>query len=411
MTDLLRAIWEAPEDDDPRSVYADELIAHGDPRGEMIQLQLQRGTFDAQARELELWKAHGAAWLGEFARYPVTVHFQRGFPHALIGDAADIVASARLIREQPIRALVVTSGLDEPALAAMPELDRIASLEMDHGFASNVGPAPMGDDGFARFARIELPALRVLSVANQRLTGMPAAPWWPQLTRLVVRRNPLGTSGIAQVARRLEALRELDLAATGVGDPGIEVLEYLPLTWLRAGWEMGQPPRGRHNRISARGAETIAGLRSLVRLELDHNELGSRGAELLAMLPAVERLSLASCGIGNEGAAAIARGLPAVRFLDLATNDIGASGAVALAEASGLGALFDLDLSDNRLGVDGVEALAHGSGLPELRRLAVSRNRLYTGRTLAYDEFDEPEEESLLATRARFKHRAGLYIS
>jgi len=410
VNDLLRAIWEAPEDDDPRSVYADELIARGDPRGEMIQLQLQRGTFDAQARELELWKLHGAAWLGELARYPVTVHFRRGFPYSLIGDAADIVASAQLIREQPIRALVVTSGLDDAALAAMPELDRIAVLELDHGFASNVGPAPMGDDGFARFARVQLPALRVLSVANQQLTRMPEAPWWVQLTRLAVRRNPLGPTGIGALAFRLDALRELDLAATGVGDAGMEMLAGLQLTWLRAGWEMGQPPRGRHNRIGARGAEAIGKIASLTRLELDHNELGGRGAELLGKLVAVERLDLAACGLGDDGAAAIARTFPAVRFLDLAANEIGPSGGLAIAEASGLGAVYELDLSDNRLGVEGVEALAQGSGLPALRRLMVQRNRLYTGRTLAYDELDEPEEESLHATRARFKDRPQVYV-
>ena len=43
MDDLLSAILADPDADEPRAVYADQLLDAGDRRGELIQLQLQLG--------------------------------------------------------------------------------------------------------------------------------------------------------------------------------------------------------------------------------------------------------------------------------------------------------------------------------------------------------------------------------
>lgn len=80
--ELLAAIYEHPDDDGPRLVYADWLQERGDPRGEFIALQV-RGELDAAGakRERELLKQHGKAWLGPLAKVLNSeVTWRRGFP-------------------------------------------------------------------------------------------------------------------------------------------------------------------------------------------------------------------------------------------------------------------------------------------------------------------------------------------
>ena len=48
---LLEAIWARPDDDGPRRVYADALLARGDPRGELIHLSLAAAAGNREAAE------------------------------------------------------------------------------------------------------------------------------------------------------------------------------------------------------------------------------------------------------------------------------------------------------------------------------------------------------------------------
>lgn len=66
-------------------MLADLLLQRGDPRGELIALQLGRGNGEPTKRELRLLRKHGRAWLGRLApvlswgrRHSRTV-FRRGF--------------------------------------------------------------------------------------------------------------------------------------------------------------------------------------------------------------------------------------------------------------------------------------------------------------------------------------------
>lgn len=67
--DFLRLVAEEPDDDEPRQVYADWLLEKGDPRGELIALQLrearQRLTLEEQKRVHELLRRHIEDWLGD----------------------------------------------------------------------------------------------------------------------------------------------------------------------------------------------------------------------------------------------------------------------------------------------------------------------------------------------------------
>lgn len=76
--DLLAAIYAAPDDDAPRSVYADWLLDRSDPRGEFIALSLA-GATDGRAEAL--LEAHGAGWAGRLGGVLVKSgrRFARGF--------------------------------------------------------------------------------------------------------------------------------------------------------------------------------------------------------------------------------------------------------------------------------------------------------------------------------------------
>jgi uncharacterized protein (TIGR02996 family) len=73
MDPLLDAIAAAPDDDGPRLVYADRLIADGDPRGELIALQC------AGEDASELLEKHGNRWLAELGLREGEGTWQRGF--------------------------------------------------------------------------------------------------------------------------------------------------------------------------------------------------------------------------------------------------------------------------------------------------------------------------------------------
>jgi uncharacterized protein (TIGR02996 family) len=80
---LLAAVYESPGDPACRQVYADFLSERGDPRGELIALQLAPER-DARSRRREgaLLKAHRREWLGPLARRVVekSAVFRGGFP-------------------------------------------------------------------------------------------------------------------------------------------------------------------------------------------------------------------------------------------------------------------------------------------------------------------------------------------
>jgi uncharacterized protein (TIGR02996 family) len=79
--ELLAAVYEDLASDGSRMVLADRLLELGDPRGEMMALQLARaraGT-PATAHERELIARHGRAWAQPLTRCLAAFGFRRGF--------------------------------------------------------------------------------------------------------------------------------------------------------------------------------------------------------------------------------------------------------------------------------------------------------------------------------------------
>lgn len=81
--ELLRDIYKNPEDLELRAVYGDWLLERGDPRGELIALQLKTKRTGAETKRIkELIKDHYAHWLGPLSRIlqKPSVRFEAGFP-------------------------------------------------------------------------------------------------------------------------------------------------------------------------------------------------------------------------------------------------------------------------------------------------------------------------------------------
>lgn len=135
--ELLDAIYASPDDDEPRSVYADWLLERGDPRGEMIALQLARahaGDPEMSPRERELIRTYQRDWLVWVwdALYPPSVRFARGFLHAASVNArGDRRLAERLTgdrRWRTVRALAVHDTHPHIPLythAALADLDEL----------------------------------------------------------------------------------------------------------------------------------------------------------------------------------------------------------------------------------------------------------------------------------------------
>lgn len=102
-TEQLQQVYEHPDDDAHLLVYADRLQELGDPRGELIVLQLEREHTQGaiSERERELLAAHGRRWLG--ALRPVTLEagleYRRGFPFRLRYKASPQAPSGAGARE------------------------------------------------------------------------------------------------------------------------------------------------------------------------------------------------------------------------------------------------------------------------------------------------------------------------
>ncbi|HEY0251736.1 MAG TPA: TIGR02996 domain-containing protein, partial [Kofleriaceae bacterium] len=85
--DLLAAIRADPDDDAPRAIYADLLAERGDPRGELIHLQLERSEDDDRdLREELLLRRYERQWTQAAGVRGARVSYRRGFPVALAGN-------------------------------------------------------------------------------------------------------------------------------------------------------------------------------------------------------------------------------------------------------------------------------------------------------------------------------------
>ncbi len=215
---FLQAIFENPDDETPRLIYADWLEERGDPRGQFIQVECaleKLGPDDPLRRELEVQREalafeHEEEWFGPLVRLISVgpdgggwVRSRRGFPHLLCVFAETFLRHAEeIFRLAPVRELaLLRAGPHVRALAACVQLTRLSSLDV-------VG-ARMGDEGARLFA------------ASPHLRGLRA---------LNLSTNNIGPAGARALAgsRYLASLQELRLRDNHVGDVGAQAFASSP---------------------------------------------------------------------------------------------------------------------------------------------------------------------------------------
>jgi uncharacterized protein (TIGR02996 family) len=278
---LLDAVLADPESDLPRQVYADMLTQLGDPRGELIMLELAlagplsiRKRDQLRARHAELVKANAKAW------WPFKLGKQRrrgGFVESVTGTLQQINAAAgKLFATEPVTEAIVFVGdaAGVKKLVKAPWLERLRRL---------VVRGRIGDEGFATLlAAPAVASLRALNVTNCGLTG----------------------AALAQLGDKLPHARTLVLTSNPLKDKGIDGL----LAW-------------RH-------------LSKIETLYLSACKLTSDGVTRLVAAPLfkLEKLTLSDNKIDENGALAIqgaAKNLPALRFLELKETDVETAPAIA----------------------------------------------------------------------------------
>lgn len=192
---------------DSRRVFADELLERGDPWGEFIHLQCERGSGKQSKREYELeWEVLGRrlnAALG-----PALKHYQweNGFLAGIEFDVSDerfeeLRVLPKLPEAQFLRRLIF-HGLQFGGagnmtrtwvqLAEAARLPWLTSVKVDEGLNLGNpeidGPIEIGDidpllGSATRFERIDMPVLRRFSAWNLDPSLVPALVRanWPEL--------------------------------------------------------------------------------------------------------------------------------------------------------------------------------------------------------------------------------------
>jgi uncharacterized protein (TIGR02996 family) len=187
---LLAAVFAAPDDDEPRRIYADWLVRRGDPRGELIQLQLARRAAppsrDAVRREKALLDEHKTTWLGPLAamiKTPKAV-FERGFLDACALKGTWVQRLDDDPRWATVRSLELgNSGIIQLAAITRPLVIESLIWELRLG----QGPDYGNEAAVAAFRRLQLPRLRRVEIWGNHFMGafdrrqLETAPFASQL--------------------------------------------------------------------------------------------------------------------------------------------------------------------------------------------------------------------------------------
>ena len=276
--DLVRA----PDDLATHMAYGDYLAERGDPRGELIQVQLAledpertpEQRFDLHQREGELLDRHWRSLLGPLADYIADRHslenrvtFRRGWIDSIrlgllgieLAEALVHTPNLSLLRSVRLVDLIPHppgTGFD-PDLAlirlqSLSQLPNLRSLSIgDH--EGDAGLRPFSDPEIGEFVHcfrqleelnlnivgaepsllsIQIPALRVLRLDRFRFgdTGVDwllTAPFFTSLHTLQVWNGRLTDTGARALARHLHtrSLKLLDVSFNWLTSTGIDALE------------------------------------------------------------------------------------------------------------------------------------------------------------------------------------------
>lgn len=249
---LLRAILDAPDDDDVRLVYADWLIEKGEAaRAELIQLQCRAPTPETQRREEALLRKHGKEWLAPIRAYIQSWTWSRGFVEHVTANGKKFIPGIDAIFETtPLRGLALVGR-------KRGDLETIAQSRHSHAFRSltlamsklDVEPLrqlvkftkleeldltsnPIGKEGCYVLAESPAPIRRLrmhdCALALDAVALLARAAFFPGLTHLWLSNNRALGPETGAAFGRAESLVELDLGSAALGDDGVERLAATP---------------------------------------------------------------------------------------------------------------------------------------------------------------------------------------
>lgn len=296
---LRAAVLAAPHDEAPRAVLLDHWRHTGNPRGQLIDLELAlRGKLSIPTRKelagkrARLHREHARTWWP----WPVELRIRDGFAWGVRSDdaAAWLEHADAVLAQEPVIEVSLRE-VDEETCGELAKARWLARIE------SLVLRGPVGDDGFA-------------ALCKSKHTG--------KLRRLNVSGNEITSDGLAALKSAFPALETLVLTGNAFGDDGAAALAR----WKHLG--------GLRTLYLSRCELTSDGVRSLVtktdlarltKLTLSNNELADDGvAELAAAagwLPQLAYLELASVELGEEGSASLAHAaFPLLGHLDVSNN-------------------------------------------------------------------------------------------
>ncbi|MDQ3339472.1 MAG: TIGR02996 domain-containing protein [Myxococcota bacterium] len=217
---LLAKIYEEPHDLDARAVYGDWLTEQGDPRGELIALQLARDLMSHEldvsysqhplpARERVLLRTHQSVWVGPLGALLSDIVFERGFPYRGV-----------LARQVPLAALAIPEISTLASLGAFTNEaadGRLLATRAFHGLRAVIGIGWVAFEGLATAPTT--PAIRAVRISRHtdeellpsRFEGLSST--WPlERLHLQTSREPPETERVLAfmrmpLVRRLQALR------------------------------------------------------------------------------------------------------------------------------------------------------------------------------------------------------------
>jgi uncharacterized protein (TIGR02996 family) len=353
---LLAACRADPDDDAVRLVLADWLEEQGDPRGELVRIQVERARVQGLApereaaltrREADLLRRHGADWLGPLAGQCDDQMLHRGFLSVTINP----------------------KGFGPPPAGVDPVWAWVDSVAVpEQRWMAGVVTADTRFRGVSRFQFTE--------PREQTCVGLAQAPAADRLTSLEIGRGACDTAGFLALltSPHLSRLRHLTLESTGITSDGLDPLGTLDHPALETLCLFGPD-------LGAAGGQILSRsplLGRLRRLELIVTRLGTEGSLALFRSPhlaRLEHLHVSSERLTVGGIRALAR-LPCLRSLALRECQLGLPGARALAAAEWPAGLQGLDLFRNYLDNEAVATLVASPHFQGLRELNLGHNHL-----------------------------------